>query len=84
MSKLKIDFWDFSGLKSINPTGLSLSADNIMDMSILENEPQGRVMCVDEAEALYYKTHTCTYDDQERESALIERWCNETDITVTD
>ena len=44
----------------------------------------GAVMTVEDAEELYYKTHTCISDDADAEQGRIERWCEEMDITITD
>ena len=45
---------------------------------------QGSVMSVDEAEDLYYQSHTCISDDADAERGRIERWCEDMNITVTD
>lgn len=45
---------------------------------------EGIIMNVDDAKALYYKTHSCTYDDYDQESALISKWFELNNITITD
>jgi len=55
------------------------------DNSPEEVKPEaGAVMSVDEAEDLYYQSHTCISDDADAEQGRIERWCEDMNITVTD
>jgi hypothetical protein len=44
----------------------------------------GAVMTVEDAEDLFYKSHTCISDDSDTEQDRIKRWCEEMNIIVTD
>ena len=77
---MKIDFFDFSGLKGKAIEGVSLTADNIMDL--VDMQPVGKTMSVEDAEVMFYETNACLSDDVDAENLRIEKWCNDKGLSL--
>jgi hypothetical protein len=50
----------------------------------MTNNKEGAIMTVEDAEDLFYKTHTCNSDDVDKEQDRIEQWCEDNNIEITD
>lgn len=57
-------------------------------MGVILNSIRGgtkdALMTVEEGEELFYKTHTCLYDDHDKEQARIKNWFEANNIIITD
>lgn len=45
---------------------------------------ENKTLSVEQAQELYYRTHTCQSDDSDMEESRIERWAEEMGYEITD